>query len=232
MIRIVLFIVLAIAFILSGWASGGSNGISSTCINDDCVHSASTSLISVLISVFLLFLIILFPQYDYRPDSSRTVGVWRRCGALFLDFALFLLISAPFAALPILISEMTYTGTFSWAFQRDFSRPTDTAFILPVIFCGFLALYFYFYIHLSVSRPTVGLYILGYRVEPANNQQTPKYALRVVMSYIGLCMWPISVIFALRNTDKAFWWDSATGTRVFRISAHKTGKNISFSRGE
>jgi hypothetical protein len=188
-------------------------------VNTDCVVAASSSALSVVVSVGLALFLLFLPQQRYVPDPTKVVGVWRRFGAFFLDFAFVLLIASPLAALPILLAEASHSGTFVWSFQRVFSRPTDSAYLLPGVFAVFVALFLYFYLHPRVQRPTIGQVVLGYRVEPADGNSTPRYGIRVVMSFIGLCAWPVSVILALRRADKAFWWDGATATGVVRVAA-------------
>jgi hypothetical protein len=92
-------------------------------------------------------------------------------------------------------------------------------YVLPAAFGVFLLLFFYFYLHLRVNRQTAGQYVLGYRVTAAEGTAKPNYGTRVVLSFMGLCMWPISLILALRKPSKAFWWDSATNSRVVRVGS-------------
>jgi hypothetical protein len=214
--HLLLALVMAV-FFLSGWASGGNIGVSSECRNADCYVSASSSLLSILLAIGLAIFLVTYPQRSRPDDTSTVVGVWRRFGAFFLDCLLVMVIVSPLSAIPVLVSEASYSGTFQWAFERDHSRPTDSLYIFPGVLAGFLALFYYFYQHGRSGRPTVGQYVSSYRVTDAPDSGEPRYALRVVMSFLGLCMWPISVILALRNPNKAFWWDAATRTRVVPV---------------
>jgi len=163
---------------------------------------------------------VFYRQSASTVDSSKVVGVWRRFGAFFLDFALVLLIVSPVAALPLLVAEASYTNTFHWSFHRHFARPTDVMYLMPSIGAALLALFFYFYQHALVGRQTIGQYVLAYKVtKSAGAARAPNWALRVILSFCGLCMWPISVVLALLNPQKNFWWDSVTGSSVVRVLA-------------
>lgn len=217
-VRLLAFLVLIAAFMLSSGASGGSIGVLSECVNGACVVAASSSVLSTIIAgVLSLFLV--FPQREMVPDLSKVVQVWHRFGAFFLDFMLVALIVSPVATLPILIAEANYSGAFVWSFQRDFSRPTDFMFVVPGVFILFLALFFYFYLHARSYRATIGQYIFGFRIRPDGGDDVPKYGMRIVLSFVGLCVWPVSGILALCHPSKAFWWDSASATRAIRVTA-------------
>jgi hypothetical protein len=127
------------------------------------------------------------------------------------------MIVSPLAALPILAVEVKYADTFQWSFMREYSRPTDSLYFSLGGLAGFAALFLYFYQHGRLGRPTVGQYVLSYRVVPSSGGK-PSYALRVLLSFVGLCMWPVSVILASRNSHKTFWWDGATKTEVVRVA--------------
>lgn len=117
----------------------------------------------------------------------------------------------------MLVAEGHFTGQFQWSFTREFTRPTDTMIVLPVALGCFLALFVYFYMHARIGRQTLGQYVLGYRVTASSADVQPAYGQRVVLSFVGLCIWPISVIMAVRKPSKDFWWDSATNSKVARL---------------
>lgn len=219
MSRLAVFTVVLVSLALSSWAAGGSVGASSACENARCAVNASSSLISILISVALTVFVLIYPQRTSAPHETSVVGVWRRFGAFFLDFASVVMVVSALGAVPLLIAEASFTGVFQWSFERDFARPTDTVYVLPAVFGGFLLLFLYFYLHPRVNRQTLGQYVLGYRVMEVSTAAKPRYGVRVLLAFVGLCMWPISVILALRTPRKAFWWDSATNSRVVRVGS-------------
>ena len=69
------------------------------------------------------------------------------------------------------------------------------------------------------GRQTLGQYVLGYRVISSGNADVPTYGRRALLSFVGLCAWPLSVVLALRRKRKAFWWDAATGSQVVRVGS-------------
>jgi hypothetical protein len=214
--RFLVLALLVVAFFAVGWASDGNVGASSECINGRCVVAASSSLLAVIAAFGLIGLMYFYPQRQCPLDPSRVVGVWRRFGSFLVDFAFVLMIVAPLAALPVLAEEAKYADTFQWSFAREYSRPTDSLYFSLGALACFAALFLYFYQHARLGRPTVGQYVLSYRVVPSGGNK-PSYALRVLLSFVGLCMWPVSMILASRNPHKTFWWDAATNTEVVRV---------------
>jgi hypothetical protein len=215
--RLAVLLMVVAAFALSSWASGGNIGASSECQNAGCVVSASSSIFSVGLGFALALLLAIYRQRQTAFDYSRIVAVWRRFGAFLLDLAVVLLVMAPVGAIPILVAEAKYSGSFEWTFARHYSRPTDAVLILPSVFATFLVLFVYLYLHARSHRATIGQFISGYRVTDDPDSGASRYALRVVLSFVGLCAWPVSLVPALRRRDKAFWWDVVTRTKVARV---------------
>ena len=212
------FIVVVSTYLASAWASGGSVGANSECVNSDCLVAASSSPVSVLIVLALAVFVVKYRQRSGAIDNAKVVGFWRRIGAFLTDSAVVLLVIAPVAALPLLVAEGRYTGTFHWAFERRFSRSTDMVILLPGIAASFAGLFLYFYVHARTGRATVGQYVLGYRVTASGETgAAPNWGTRVMYSFLGLCMWPVSVVLARRTPQKICWWDSKTNTRVVRV---------------
>ncbi|MCV6623852.1 MAG: RDD family protein [Cellvibrionaceae bacterium] len=198
--------------------SGGSVGVSSQCVNSNCVVTASSSISGVVLGLLLAILVFFFPRKRFIENSDGVVGLWRRFGAFILDFIVILTIISPAASLPILITESGYTGGFEWSFTREFSRDSDNILILPVIFGMFAIIFLYFYVHAKSGNQTFGQYILNYVVSSSEDGKEPQFAKRVLYSYIGLCAWPVSVILALRSENKECWWDKTTNTKLVKGS--------------
>jgi uncharacterized RDD family membrane protein YckC len=217
MIRLIALSLVVGVFILSSWASGGHLGTSSECRNTECVVTASSSALSLVIAFALAIILALYRPNPSTDDHSRIVGVWRRFGAFLLDLAVVLMIVAPFGAVPILLAEAKYSGSFQWSFTRHFSRPTDIVLILPGALAALLALFFYFYYYARSQKATIGQFIMGYRVLAESEAASPNFVFRVVLSFVGLCAWPVSLVPALRKPNRAFWWDEATRTKVTRV---------------
>ena len=230
MSRLVVFIIIAVSFYAITHFSGGNVGMSSQCINDQCIISVSSSLLSVVFGLFFALFVLFFKQCKHTTDIENVVGVWRRFGAFFIDYAAVLLALSPVMSLPLLISEANHTGNFQWSFYREFSRDSDQIFLLPAILGIFICLILYFYKYSIVERQTLGEYISGYKIVPTNENETPSYLKRVFLSFIGLCIWPISIIFALRNETKQFWWDNSCNTHAVRVKA--TNKSLNLTGAE
>lgn len=218
--RFLVLVVVVGSFAVSASLSERGIGASSSCVNADCVVAASSSFGSILVALFIVLFVALFPQRITGVDTSRLVGIWRRLGGFFIDLILVLIVIAPLAALPILIAEAKYTGNFQWSFEREFARASDLIYILPGTVVAFVAWFCYLYEYARKNKPTVGQYTLNFTVtNDTNSKAPPKYALRVLFSALGLSAWPVSLVFALRSPVKQFWWDSASNTKVERIGA-------------
>lgn len=207
--RLLVFLIIVIFFYGTASFSGGHVGISSQCVNNNCVVSASTSLYSIILSLGFILFAMKFPRAK-RVDTKIRVGVWRRFGAFFLDFLTILLALTPILTLPIIYAEYTHTGSFNWSFQRNFSRDSDILLILPSGLILFAGLIYYFYKFTLLSKPTLGQYVLGYRVVAEDGDMNKEKArARIISSILGMCFWPISVIHGLIK-KRVFWWDSTS----------------------
>ena len=207
--KLLTFALILGAFFLSASLSGESIGSSYSCKGDECVVSGSSSLGSVLISLGIIVFLLARSDQSKGVNLSAVVGVWRRLGAFYIDFALVLLVVAPIATLPLLIAEASHSGGFEWSFIRKYARPSDGLLAHSAVFATFGALYLYFFYHPLKEKQTVGEYILGYKIvaEPSSGL-SPSFGLRPIVSFIGLCALPASLYFALRKDDKRFWWDT------------------------
>lgn len=207
-----------VAILVALFATAPHQGFNSTCVNDQCFMSASTSLMGLVSSGVLVAFVVLYPQETGTPLHIDPIKIGERFAAFFIDFLVVLAATSPIATLPILLAEAEATGNFQWSFERDFSRPTDGALTFPGVLSMFAALFAYFYIHPAIGRQTVGQYLLGFRVEgvPGTGKK-PAFGLNVLFGYIGLCAWPVSVYLAAKRRDKAFWWNLRSRTRLVRI---------------
>lgn len=207
-----------VAILVMSLASGPQQGINSSCINAQCSVHASTSLIGLLASAAMMIFVVWYPQKAGTPASFPPVTISERFAAFFVDFLTVLLAVTPMATLPLLLSEADATGSFRFSFERDFSRPADATFAFLGSVFVFMGLFAYFYIHAVTGRQTVGQYLLGYRVVgfPGSSDK-PAFGLNVLLGFFGLCAWPVSVYFAAKRQDKAFWWNLRTRTQLVRL---------------
>jgi uncharacterized RDD family membrane protein YckC len=222
--RTLIFFIAAILFYIVTNFSGGNVGVSSECIDDTCLVVASTSILSIGFGIIFLVFAVMFPRAT-RNDSEQLAGVWRRFGAFLIDFIVIILALSPILALPAIVTEYTYTNEFLWSFQREFSRSTDNAVIIPSVFILFAGLAYYFYKFTLLSKPTIGQYILGYRIIVTSTAMSKPVAFkRVSLSMLGMCAWPIAIIHGLIK-KRVFWWDSGSGSRaILTLAANKPFK--------
>lgn len=225
--RILIFVLAVIFIYVISNFSGGNVGVSSSCVDDTCLVVASTSLFSIGFGIIFLLFAALFPRVE-RNDCEQLAGVWRRFGAFLIDLMVIILSLSPILALPAIITEYTYTGDFSWAFQREFSRSTDNAVIIPSVFILIIGLVYYFYKFTLISKPTIGQYILGYRIIGHSTTISKSVAFkRVCLSMLGMCAWPIAIIHGLIK-KRVFWWDSGSGSRaILTLAVNKPLKQDS-----
>ena len=206
-------LLLLIAVLVAQFATSSQHGFQANCVNDQCYVVAATSQVGLIASIVLALFLILYPQLRPQVEHTEPVKLWKRGLALYVDFFVALSIAAPAATLPLLIEEGRVTGAFQWHFERDFARPTDAALAVPAILGMFVVLFLYFYIHLGLRRQTIGQYLMGFRIEP--EPDTEMNALSVVLlSWIGMCMWPFALYGAAKHPEKLFWWNVQTKTRV------------------
>ncbi|MES1197055.1 MAG: RDD family protein [Pseudomonadota bacterium] len=192
-----------------------NGGVQDYCGSKDCAVHAATSPLSLVASVCLLVFVLVHAHESAEPDRTDPVSFRRRFVGFLIDFCVGLCACVPLLVVPVLLIEARQSGVFRWEFSRDYGRPTDVVIVL-IVFLTFGALFAYFYAHARIGRQTVGQYVLGYQIEPLPGAK-PQYAANVILGYIGLCMWPISLFLAARRIDKAFWWSLRTGTRVVGV---------------
>lgn len=200
------------------FATGPKQGFNSTCINDHCYVSAAASPLALVMSIVLMAFAAFYRQAPQTSAYGPPVSIVEGFSAFFIDFFVVMAAIVPISTLPLLFAEANATGNFRWAFERDFARPTDAVMALPSALTIFAFLYAYFYVHPVIGRQTVGQYIMGFRVEGVPGiGKKPAFGLNVLLGYIGLCLWPVSVYLALNRKDKAFWWNLRTGTQIVRV---------------
>jgi uncharacterized RDD family membrane protein YckC len=220
---LIFFITIALFFGVTSF-SGGYVGVSSQCVGDSCFVMASTSYLSIILGLIFVVFALKFPRAS-SEDAENRAGFWRRFGAFLIDFMLVMSVLTPIVVLPAIFTEFIHTDTFMWSFQRDYARPSDNIIILPSVFIIFLGHIYYLYKYTLLTKPTLGQYILGYRVKCVDGTMTASIARkRVSLSILGVCLWPISVIHGLIK-KRVFWWDSGSGSiAVLTSTANKSSQ--------
>ena len=213
------------------WFSGDSIGISSQCVNGQCFVNASTSIGSIIIGALIAAFVIKLPRGS-RGDIEKRAGFWRRLSSFYLDFAVVLITLTPILVLPALLVEYIHTGNFSWVFQRDYSRDSDFWIVFPNVVLLLLALiyyFYYFYYYALNSKPTLGQFVLGYRIVSTEGTMNSSIAIkRVLLSMLGMCLWPFAIVHGLIK-KRVFWWDSGSSSMAVNKSSNADGENAAGS---
>lgn len=178
----------------------------------------STSVASLAASFVLIAFMALFPQKTGTAAHAEPVKIWERAIAFHIDYAVALLAVLPVVKVPMLLAEAVATGALQWSFERNFLRPIDYASILLEGLLGLAFVFGYFYVHSVAGRRSIGQYLLGFRVEGVPGaDERPAFGLNVLLACIGLSAWPVSIYYAAKRRDKAFWWNLCTRTRLVRV---------------
>lgn len=211
--RLVLAIILLASFLAITQFSGGNVGTSMQCSNGRCLVAASSSLISTGLGLLLFFIIIYLPRKSITA-MDKAPGFGRKIGALFIDMFLTLMGFSALLSLPVLIAEYSYTGSFQWAFVRDFARPTDWALILSAVFASFAIILFMRIRSTTSGSPSFGQYLLGYRVTGEKGGVDSKTAFkRAVWTTLYLTVWPVYLLYKLIKKPKKDSWDTRCNTK-------------------
>lgn len=222
MSRLAVFLTLVLLLVVGSYFGMGGGVGAETVIAETgrstSVFFASASLSGLVVAIVLAGFILLFPRKRGTVITEQTVGLLRRLAAFYLDFFLFMLVLAPLLATPALLIEASATGEFEWEFVRDFSRPSDGWVLTPVFLFAFYLLYSYFYWHAAKQRQTIGKYLLGYSLRAADETgDRPQFGRGLLLGALGMAVWPISLVLALRHEDKALWWDVRTNVQAVMV---------------
>lgn len=136
-------------------------GVSQHCQGNNCIVAASSTIPNIIFAIFILLFVAFYPQLPIQTDVISKFGTLHKIISFFIDFLVAMLIISPFSGLPLLLSEFNHTGSFTWAFQRDFSRSTDSIYIALSILSVLILIVYYFYKHKKLKRPTIGQYLLS-----------------------------------------------------------------------
>ena len=177
----------------------------------------SSSLPALLLGPAVFSLCVARQQPTRLDESPLPVTIWERMSALLIDFASVVVVTIPLISLPGLLLEWQATGTFSWAFEREFMRATDIVsgalflVILPV-------LYGYFVTLPRRGYATIGQYIMGYRIVPLDDfGAKPQYFHRVILSYFLICC-ILAWGYLFRQDEGVYWWERKTHTIAMRTT--------------
>ncbi len=216
--RLPIFFSIVAIYVLINFLVSEPSGFNFQCKNDECRYIASSSINGIIFGFILGITVFFIPRKKIEIDNTSIVGIFRRIGAMYINL---FVVMAPIAAIitmPILLIEAWHTGEFQWSFYREFSRSTDwlagALSTLPV----FVAIIYYYFKSLKKNSPTIGQYLMGYYITGNDEEWTTKRAMkRIGWTMLTMCIWPVTIIIALRNPQKAFWFDLKTNSLAARF---------------
>ncbi|MEP3654410.1 MAG: RDD family protein [Litorimonas sp.] len=132
-------------------------------------------------------------------DGPKYVGFFWRAIALALDNFFWIILQIPLVPF--------------------FNQFENSELLTAVYLLAFLA---YFWLLPKFGRATLGQYMMGYRIVPADESR-PKCLWRLAYVCGTAIMWPLFLFswFMLRNDDIGiYWWDRKSSTRA--VSTRQT----------
>jgi hypothetical protein len=169
---------------------------------------------SLALTIIAACIIFSWPRPQLPIILRVPVGRFRRYVAATID-----MISLCFVAFSLIFSltylmEWIATGYWQWSWQRETFEPRDIIGILSV-FLAFYGVYQYFWRHLLSGKPTVGQFVMGYRIVALDDA---KLRQRLHSGMIATWLWPFAL---MRAYDKAgvTYWDKETNTRAVSTRA-------------
>lgn len=219
--RLVVAASIVIVVALMIFDPGQGIGVNATTVNGHSFYRASSSPPALIVSLILVVLYLwVFRRKAQGRPSSETAGLWMRFWAFAVDFFLVTFILSPWAGFLALLREYAQTGSFQWIVQRDYFLPGDVGVTVLLVLCGFPLLLGYFVLPQYLGRPSPGSVLVGICLKYDADTAPPlgRVIGRVLLSYVALAGFFLSVPMALCNPEKRMWQDKVCGTRVVRWS--------------
>ncbi len=136
-------------------------GFSLHCVGDSCTVAASSTIPNIIIAVLMVLFFAFYPQINIQTVAVNDFGLLHKIIAFLIDFFIIVMVVSPFSALPLLLAEFNHTGVFAWAFERDYSRSSDSLYSALILLFSLMIIGYYFYKHKKLKRPTLGQYLLS-----------------------------------------------------------------------
>ena len=161
-------------------------------------------------------IIFLWPRPKLPLADHNPVGRFRRYLAAMIDLTC--LSFATFAVIfpSAYIIEWFATGSWQWFWTRDINvTESRDIVILTAYFSAYFGMYQYFWRHLQSGKPTVGQFVMGYRIIALEDA---KLRQRLHSGIVALWLWPLALF---KTYDKAgiTYWDRDTNTRAVSTRA-------------
>lgn len=216
--RLPIFLIMVGALFLIGYLTPEGSGFQMQWKNGQFRAIAQGSLLGIVLGPIFGLVMIYTPRKETMVNAVKPVGVFRRLGAIYVNMVVIMFTFMALMVLPILLIEAAHTGEFQWGFYRTFSRGTDVVVGSSSALVIFGIIFYYYYHSLLNNRPTIGHYMLGYQVVNNGDPWTRGSALlRMGLTLLTLCAWPVTAIMAARHEKKAFWFDKKTNSIAERF---------------
>lgn len=216
--RLPIFLIILAALFLMQFAAPDGSGFSIDGSENEYKFVAVSSSISIISGIVIALVTFFIPRKEIIVDVTTPVGIFRRLGAIYINMFAIMIPTIPLLVLSLLAIEAIHIGEFHWSVYREFPRSTDALVGSSIVFFIFGLIYYYYFKALKTGKPTIGQYLMGYGILGNNEDWTTKRALvRIGLSTLTLCIWPISIFFALRHPKKAFWFDTQTNSIATRF---------------
>lgn len=200
-------------------AAGGSNA-QVACHNGHCFVDATSTPIATLLAPIAFLAIFLAPKQTSLDNDTHPVRRRTRVAAFLLDLMVITLLSGP-VALMMLALEAFHTGIWSWEFQRNFTRTSDI-FLWLAVLAIFVVWAVYFHRSIRNGTPTIGQYVMGFRVIPARpGEQGTRPILHLFCAAYGVPAWPVTLLLRDKDGDRSFWWNGLANTRAIHVTYHR-----------
>ena len=154
----------------------------------------------------------LFPRQERKIQRGKRPGLFRRFLAAHIDLSISGLLTLGFMFTFLIVIENTARSEWVWSWETAVS-PFYTPALIIDTFTTFIAIYFYFRIHLERNRATPGQYIMGYKIVPVG---LPNYNRRIWDGAFCMSLW----IFAWASrteTEGIYSWDKNTNSQAVRV---------------
>jgi len=210
--RLAIGIAFLVAMFVVPQFTGGGSGAGVQCVDSKCVAAAFSSVLAIAFGPASFVVLLLLPRHAFK-STDAVVGFWRMVGAWAADIFLVTTGTAALMALPMLIAESQYTGSFAWQFSREVLRPTDWPLASLAAF-GTFAIVLALRVNAHVSgRPSFGQYLLGYQVTATADRMNVKSAfVRLGWANLCLALWPAYLPYKFFKRLTKDWWDERCGS--------------------
>ncbi|GGB75226.1 hypothetical protein GCM10011503_24890 [Henriciella pelagia] len=140
--------------------------------------------------------------FGYIPESdtietTEPVLLWRRFAAFLIDLIALFMVLHPLMSMLVPVAA---------------------------VIVGVALVFSYFWLHGVFGRATLGQYVMGYTILPADGANSePEFAHRTISSFVATCLWPVTFIAASQEdaTPGTYHWDRESGTQAVRLMSLK-----------